>query len=85
MIEKDIYKQNKDLLLELNSIKEKYEKLLNERNKVNFIISKSGEINIEKEKNKFDLDITKSIELYINKENENKSSNNISIIKKRKI
>ena len=84
MIEKDIYKQNKDLLLELNSIKEKYEKLLNERNKVNFIISKSGEINIEKEKNKFDLDITKSIELYINKENENKSSNNISIIKKKK-
>lgn len=84
---KDIYKQNKELLLELNSIKEKYEKLLNERNKANFIVSKSGEINIEKEKNKFDFDITKSIELYINKENESKSSNtinNINIIKKKK-
>ena len=84
MIDKDIYKQNENLLLELNSIKEKYEKLLNERNKNNFIVSKSGEINIEKENNKFDFDITKSIELYINKENENKSSNNINIIKKKK-
>ena len=82
MINKDIYKQNEDLLLELNSIKEKYEKLLNERSKINFIVSKSGEINIEKEKNKLDFNITKSIELYINKENN--SSNNINIIKKKK-
>ena len=84
--EKDIYKQNKALLLELNSIKEKYNKLLNEKKKVNFMVSKSGEINIEKEKNNYDFDITKSIELYINKVNENKSSNNIiSIMKKKKI
>ena len=84
MKEKDIYKQNEDLILKLKLIKEKYEKLLNERNKVKFIVSKSGEINIEKEKNKLDFDITKSIELYINKENENNSCTNNNKIKRKK-